>query len=69
MCVGGGHSTPSYTAPKVDPAPTTVSSADVGTDQTASTSQKRRRGHSSTELSTDRDTILGATGSTRSTLG
>lgn len=69
MCVGGGHSTPSYTAPKVDPAPTTVSSADVGTDQTASNSQRRRRGRGSTELSTDRDTILGSAGSTRSTLG
>lgn len=67
MCVS--KKTPSYTAPQVDPAPTTVSSADVGTDQSAAANQRRRRGRSSTELSTDRDTILGASGNTRSTLG
>lgn len=58
-----------YTAPKVDPAPTAVQAADVGTDTGMST-QKRRRGHASTELSTDRQTILGSLmGGNRTTLG
>lgn len=57
----------SYTPPKVDPAPTTVQPADVSADE-STPERKRRRGRSSTELSTDRDTILGGTG-TRTTLG
>lgn len=60
----------SYTAPKVDPAPTTVQSSDVGTEKEATT-QRRKRGHSSTELSTDRQSILGnlINSSGRNTLG
>lgn len=75
MCsskVFGGHS---YSAPKVEPvapAPTTVQAADVNADSGANERKdKRRRGRSSTELSTDRDTILGGLGTTgtRQTLG
>jgi len=58
---------PSYSAPKVDPAPTTVQAADVDTTA-ATTTQRRKRGRGSNQLSTDRDTILGGTG-TRNTLG
>lgn len=64
MCTGKKAS---YSAPKVDPAPTTVQPADVEAD-TTTPERKRRRGRSSTELSTDRDTILGGAG-TRETLG
>lgn len=67
MCTGGGGS---YTPPKVDPAPTVVQSSDVGSNDGATQSQKRKRGRASTMLSSDRDTILGgATGSGRTTLG
>ena len=67
MCTS--HSAPSYTAPKVDPTPTTVQSSDVDTT-TATQQQRRKRGRSSTQLSSDRDTILGGlTDGTRNTLG
>lgn len=67
MCTGGGGS---YTPPKVDPAPTVVQSSDVGSNDGATQSQKRKHGRASTMLSSDRDTILGgATGSWRTTLG
>lgn len=69
MCSGGGGG--SYTAPKVDPAPTTVQSSDIDTSSTQ-TQQRRRRGRSSTMLSTDRNTILGSLANsdgTRNTLG
>ncbi|MBF1706517.1 MAG: hypothetical protein HXO80_07615 [Selenomonas sp.] len=67
MCTGGGGS---YTPPKVDPAPTVVQSSDVGSNDGATQSQKRKHGRASTMLSSDRDTILGgATGSGRTTLG
>ena len=67
MCTGGGGS---YTPPKVDPAPTVVQSSDVGSNDGATQSQKRKHGRASTMLSSDRDTILGgATGSGRTTRG
>lgn len=67
MCTGGGGS---YTPPKVDPAPTVVQSSDVGSNDGATQSQKRKHGRASTMLSSDRDTILGgATGNGRTTLG
>ena len=67
MCTGGGGS---YTPPKVDPAPTVVQSSDVGSNDGATQSQKRKHGRASTMLSSDRDTILGgATGNWHTTLG
>lgn len=67
MCTGGGGS---YTPPKVDPAPTVVQSSDVGSNDGATQSQKRKHGRASTMLSSDRDTILGgATSGGRTTLG
>lgn len=68
MCSGGGGS---YTAPKVDPAPTAVQSSDVDTSS-ASESQKRKRGRRSTMLSDDRTLISSAStgdNTTRNTLG
>ena len=72
MCSLGGGSSASAT--KIDPAPVAVQSADVGTDSVQD-SQKKKRGRKSTEVSTDRATILGSlangdnsTGN-RSTLG
>ena len=70
MCSGGGGG--GYTPPpKVDPAPTPVQSSDAGVKDNASGAQRRRRGRSSTMLSSDRDTILGtlAGGGSRTTLG
>lgn len=70
MCTGGGGGVTYTPPPKVDPAPTVVQSTDVGTEDTANKSQRRRRGRASTMLSSDRDTILGgATGGGRTTLG
>lgn len=76
MCGGGGGG--SYTAPKVDPAPTVVQSADTGVDTSVGKKQKRRVGQASNMLTANRAaeaaTILGGatnaggTG-TRSTLG
>lgn len=67
MCTS--HSAPSYTPPKVDPAPTTVQASDVETT-TAAQTQRRKRGRSSTQLANDRGTILGSLGDgTRTTLG
>lgn len=77
MCSGGGGG--SYQAPKVDPAPTAVQSADTGVDTSASNKQRKKRGLSSNFLSNDRGsaaTILGsaigggnADGGARKTLG
>jgi hypothetical protein len=70
MCSGGGGSVSYTPPPKVDPAPTSVQSSDIGSDN-ASASQRRRRGRASTMLSSDRETILGtlANGGGRTTLG
>lgn len=52
-----------------DPTPTTVQPADVSTGDNVERANKRRRGRGSTELSTDRASILGGLGGGRSTLG
>lgn len=64
MCSGGGGS---YTAPKVDPTPTTV----TPTDESATTAavnkeQRRKKGRSATMLSNDRGTLLTEDTSTNS---
>jgi len=71
MCTGGSGGGASYTPPKVDPAPTSVQSSDIGSGDSAAKAQKRRHGRASTMLSSDRDTILGTlTGNGgRTTLG
>ena len=71
MCSGGGGSVSYTPPPKVDPAPTAVQSSDIGAQDNASASQRRRRGRASTMLSSDRETILGtlANGGGRTTLG
>ena len=69
MCTGGSGGGASYTSPKVDPAPTAVQSSDIGSQDNASASQRRRRGRASTMLSSDRDTILGTLTGGRTTLG
>ena len=71
MCSGGGGGGSYTPPPKVDPAPTMVQSSDIGSKDSASGSQKRRRGRSSTMLSGDRETILGTLSGNggRTTLG
>lgn len=71
MC-SGGYSAPSVQ--KVDPAPTNVNQGSPIDTESTQHSQRRKRGRSTNNLSSDRQTILGAlagdTGSsTRSTLG
>lgn len=71
MCSGGGGGG-SYTPAKVDPAPTTVTSADVGTD-TLQKKQKSKHNRAANAVARDRGTILGSLGdgdsNTNSTLG
>lgn len=73
MCSGILGSKPKApTVQQVAPAPTQVSNSDVGATQSADAEAARRerlkKGYASTQLSTDRNTILsGATG--RKTLG
>lgn len=68
MC---SHSTPSYSAPKVDPAPTNVNTENPIDTESAQTSQRRKRGRNSNSLSSDRTTILSslANNGDRNTLG
>lgn len=69
MCGGGGG----YSAPKTDPVPTAVQSADVDVDTSAGNKQRKKRGSGDNNLSNDRS-ILGGLASdgsnlTRTTLG
>lgn len=64
MCSGGGGGG-GYTAPVVkpaDPLPTTVTSTDVKTDNTANNKARKRKGNNDNNTSLDRGTILGSTG-------
>ena len=69
MCGGGGG----YSAPKADPVPTAVQSADVGVDTSAGNKQRRKRGSGNNNLSNDRSILGGLTSGgsnlTRTTLG
>lgn len=69
MCSGGGGG---YTAAKVDPAPTTVTASDIGSDSVQK-KNKNKHNRSSNTLARDRGTILGSLGTgsadTTSTLG
>lgn len=69
MCSGGGGS---YSAPKVDPAPTNVNTESPIDTESSQSSQRRKRGRNSNSLSSDRSTILGSLASNnggRNTLG
>ena len=72
---GGGYTVQRVEAPKVDPAPQVVTGNEVDTGNEVK-KERRRRGRSTTMLSSDRDTILGtlaggnsASASGRNTLG
>ena len=69
MCGGGG----SYSAPKTDPVPTTVQSADVDVDTSVGNKQRKKRGSGNNNLSNDRSILGGLTSGgssvTRTTLG
>ena len=70
MCGGGGGS---YSAPKTDPVPTAVQSADVNVDTSAGNKQRKKRGSGNNNLSNDRSILGGLTSGgsnlTRTTLG
>lgn len=66
MCSGGGGGTQvvyRYVTPKADPAPTAVTSAEVGADASAKREAndlvRNKKGSGSTQVAVDRNTLLG----------